>query len=40
MTRWTIQKEGSAGYEKTWYVDSKGHSEYIARYEQLTSERN
>lgn len=30
----------SAGNEKTWYVDSKGHFEYVSRYEQLSSERN
>lgn len=39
VTRWIIQKEGSAGNEKTWYIDSKGHFEYVSRYEQLTSER-
>jgi len=40
VTRWIIQKEGSVGYEKTWYIDSKGHFEYVSRYEELTSERN
>lgn len=25
---------------KIWYIDSKGHFEYIPRYEQLTSGRN
>lgn len=40
VTRWITQKEGSAGNEETWYIDSKGHFEYVSGYKQLTSERN
>lgn len=40
VTKWIIQNESSAGKKKTWYIDSKGHFEYVCRYEQLTLERN
>lgn len=39
-TRWIIHKQCSSGYEKIWYINSKGHFEFVSRYEQLTSERN